>query len=510
VADDTRTQNVPLSSGAELDRLVAQALTRPPRDARRLDDFRRWLADRLDLSTYGQIGANVWNETRQDTTRRQLLSTNLALVVFLLQVPLEHAERVCTEQLKAGFGRCIGLCVQGAEGRWELSRVLHVPEDSLASKLKPLFPDADLRLVRPDTSTQSSELPHRRASGPLFSPAAFDLLRGLQANPTHALYKENEAAFRNEVVDPFQVLFQRAVSLLRDEILGFMEHQQRVFSRIVKNDYGRGGAWPFYWGAIYPKGDQRTRSAQLYVWLNGAQLEFGFYIGQYGPEQRTRFAANCWEHLDLLLDMMADQLAPMQLRYGERPEFTGGSTDERASSPRLAWDEWLRDPSAFGLQAAAVVPADRAMDASIEALASRIVQVFEGLFPLVYLATDDDPMGRIAEYLQPPDSPVVTHRNLPIRWNAALRIPGSTRRHSLDGYAPSTVRARLSYMDRQGLGRPSSPSAWRTTSWAAPTAPTTISRWNPTASPISSSSIPPTSTRTSSRAFAPRPGRTAV
>lgn len=96
-----------------------------------------------------------------------------------------------------------------------------------------------------------------------FTQETFDLLRDLEEEPTRDFYSARQDAFKGRLELPFQDLFSRVVEKLPDDILERMEAEKNVFSRVPKNDYGRGGAWPFYWGALYPEGGRRIEAAQL-------------------------------------------------------------------------------------------------------------------------------------------------------------------------------------------------------------------------------------------------------
>jgi 5-methylcytosine-specific restriction enzyme B len=96
-----------------------------------------------------------------------------------------------------------------------------------------------------------------------------------------------------------------------------METEKGVFAKVLKNDYGRGGAWPFYWGAFYPKGGKRINDAQLSTVINKDQLEFGFFIGHYSGDQRVRFLDNCRQYREQLVALLEPSLVSEAFVYGD-------------------------------------------------------------------------------------------------------------------------------------------------------------------------------------------------
>ena len=117
------------------------------------------------------------------------------------------------------------------------------------------------------------EIPNRidtmtAVPGAAFSERAFELLEGLHREPTKAYYHGHKDEFKAEVEEPFQGLMARVAENLPDQAREAMETQQGIFARFLKNDWGKGGTWDFYWGAFYPKGGKRTQDAQLFMRLS--------------------------------------------------------------------------------------------------------------------------------------------------------------------------------------------------------------------------------------------------
>lgn len=230
-----------------------------------------------------------------------------------------------------------------------------------------------------------------------FSIQTFDLLKSIRDNPTAAFYQAHKDEFKNFLEAPFQKLFRDVCLLLPRSLINLLEFEKGNFSRIVKNDYGRGGAWDFYWGALFPKGGQRIRDAQLFLWMNADRFEYGFYIGEYGGEQRKRFVLNCLTFKEILPDLLRESLSGGELKFGRHEEFLG-KTQNSSSSEVPNWRDWLSNPEEAGIQVYIEVPRDNVLAESGDKIVQNIAEKFKQLFPLVLLATSDDPMKMINEY----------------------------------------------------------------------------------------------------------------
>jgi hypothetical protein len=167
--------------------------------------------------------------------------------------------------------------------------------------------------------------------------------------------------------------------------------RRNVFSRFLKNDFGRGGAWSNYWGAFYPKDGRRIASVQLAVWLNRERLRISFYISEYGREVRARFRHSLnrlQPELPWLLATLTGSQGVCLARGGETMLDDSGRVVPAAP---MTWDEWLDDPAAGGYWVFfPLTPAEvLAMDA--DALAEKIARLHELYSPLAWMAMEEDP-----------------------------------------------------------------------------------------------------------------------
>ena len=150
----------------------------------------------------------------------------------------------------------------------------------------------------------------------MFRATTFELLTELHRNPTSAFYASHKDELQRLVEDPLEDLLRSVARQLPDSISQLMETEKKIFARILKNDYGRGGAWDFYWGAFYPKGGKRTEDAQLFLWINHERVRFGFYIGTYGGNEQARFVRNVARNRAALLGMLPGTLMTRSYEFG--------------------------------------------------------------------------------------------------------------------------------------------------------------------------------------------------
>lgn len=244
-----------------------------------------------------------------------------------------------------------------------------------------------------------------------FSEGTFELLEGLRVNPTKSFYQERQEQFKVLVERPFQKLFYDVAALMPLPILERMETEKRLFSHILKNDYGQGGTWTFYWGAFYPKGGKRINDAQLFMSLHNRLLKFGFSIGEYGQELRQRFKRNTPKYTVEIETWLSNILNSSQVAYGSHETFDLHSDGTVTSKIGLTYQKWLQDPEQGDFDISYVLPKDEVLQFSSNALCDLIAQTYTQLFPLVLLSQYDDPLPTIQHYLKtiapPPVSPSI-------------------------------------------------------------------------------------------------------
>jgi hypothetical protein len=181
-----------------------------------------------------------------------------------------------------------------------------------------------------------------------------------------------------------------------------METEKRLFGKLLKADYGKGGANDFYWGAFYPKypkGRTKPESPQLSLWINRTQMEIGFYIGDRGKEDKDRFAKNCRAHHPALMSMLPESFSRQRFLYGQHLNI------EASEKARDLWisqhdlGTWLDDPLRHGINVDVLLSKDEVLALNRDELVARIAEVLMTVFPLVLLTISQHPVEDISAYL---------------------------------------------------------------------------------------------------------------
>jgi hypothetical protein len=137
-----------------------------------------------------------------------------------------------------------------------------------------------------------------------FSERAFALLDDLRLHPTVAHLRTIKSEVDEHVVQPFgRYRDDLAVNWVLPNGLPF-ETEKRVFSRLQKNDFGKGGAHHHLWLAFYRPPRKRLTDIQLSHSLYPDRFTVGLYMGDYakglfGPA-KDRMLARPGEALGLL------------------------------------------------------------------------------------------------------------------------------------------------------------------------------------------------------------------
>ena len=233
-----------------------------------------------------------------------------------------------------------------------------------------------------------------------FSLATFELLAKLHAVPQKTIYQEHKQDFENQVKEPFQNLFLSIPEQLPEPITDLLETNHRIFGQILKNDYGKGGAYEHYWGAFYPKGSKRTQDAQLLLSIGYKSLTFGFDIAHRSSKQRSRFVKNCQTYYEDLVKLLEPSINQTCFTFGNQDSITATFDGTATTSNGYAFEEWLQNVSTSNVYVTTTLSKAEVLSSSKKSLLAVISQVYSQLFPLVLLATKDDPWPYILEYLE--------------------------------------------------------------------------------------------------------------
>ena len=387
----------------------------PGEQARLWDEFREkglmgigWDAVAEDLSTYGtedevRAAYEKWYGDRATTIDGKMLCAFVNTVREGDGVFVKRGTKVIVGYGEVGSPyfydekreeyRHLRKATWSSVGEWNL------PEGMKALPVKTLTEVKDAKRVAELLKLVGGSVVGSKVNGPaLFSKKTFALLAELHEHPLVSFYTEHGEEFAAHVEGPLQELMHSVADRLPAQMLELLETGKRLFARIPKNDYGKGGAWDFYWGAFYPKGGKRTADPQLFLWINRNLLGFGFYVGEYGPDPRKRFVKNCAEHAAVLKRSLEPGLSGGDLVYGE-----GDTAPDASQLPlgggKLAWNEWIVDPERFGIRVAIELPSADVESASRAALADLVAETYKRLFPLVLLAHHEQPMDAIRRFL---------------------------------------------------------------------------------------------------------------
>ena len=300
------------------------------------------------------------------------------------------------------------------KGNWVRTMIeLNQKEFEEISRIPPKSDVADTYPGQDQDTTSLKRIAERQAletpKTPIytFDEQTFQLLEQLHNNPTQAFYNEHKQEFKNKVEQPFQSLMLQTVENLRPEILELMETEKGLFSRFNKNDFGKMGTWDFYWGAYYPKGGKRTTDPQLSLWINYERLEIGFYIGNYGVAARTRFRRNCQDNVDKLIQWLSDIVSDSALVIGSHHDISIKSDGSILANNKITWRDWLSDPEKSDYDLSLILPKEQLLRLSFDQLMDKVAGIYNRFFPFIILATSDNPMPVIAEYLGIKEKPKI-------------------------------------------------------------------------------------------------------
>jgi hypothetical protein len=191
-------------------------------------------------------------------------------------------------------------------------------------------------------STRPPDLPPVPAAGPPFvrpaplalafegfGPEAFATLARLRAEPHVARYRQEKAALERVVVAPFRrYRDDLALNWVLPNGLPF-ETERGVFSRLLKNDFGAGGAHHHLWLSFYRPPRKRLTDLQLAHAVYPDGFRVGLYLGAYarglfGPALRRTLDEpdEALAHLNALLGRgYVFAFAPRVTKPEGHPEF---------------------------------------------------------------------------------------------------------------------------------------------------------------------------------------------
>ncbi len=216
----------------------------------------------------------------------------------------------------------------------------------------------------------------------LFSIEAYELLKQLNEKPTGDFYLAHEEQFKKYVEKPFQELLHQVAAQLPDVIINRLDLEKARFV-----------SWGICEGSFYPKGAHPMASANLFILISPDFLWFGFFIHS-NTVDRARLAANCRTYpkaTQIVIQNFPKKYTPL------------GTNKVSYSLSNL--EDWLkhiarRNSSIKHIQAHSTILKNEILEGSTEQIVEQITQTFKEIFPLFLLASCNDPIPAIEEYLE--------------------------------------------------------------------------------------------------------------
>jgi 5-methylcytosine-specific restriction enzyme B len=246
-----------------------------------------------------------------------------------------------------------------------------------------------------------------------FSERTFELLGELHRNPQKDFYLAHKTDFVAHVESPAQRLMRDVVAQLPASVKERLETEKGLFGRILKNDWGRGGTWDFFWGTLFPKGGKKFDGVQLYISVRHDRIEYGFGFSDFDSDQQPRFRRNVRQFASVLLGSLGERLSRLGLISGPMVTLVNGELDPAEIASRRRWEDVLRDPGEEAPRLVVVLPAASVLQRSWDDLVAGVLDAFLLLYPLALLAMLDDPREALATYLETPWQDEETAENYP-------------------------------------------------------------------------------------------------
>ncbi|MDB6057228.1 MAG: putative restriction enzyme, partial [Verrucomicrobiales bacterium] len=233
----------------------------------------------------------------------------------------------------------------------------------------------------------------------LFSSKTFELLDSLGTTPTVAHYNANKDAFKLEVENPLKMLFDRVRQQMPRAVLDTLETEKRIVARFHKDDFGKGGAHSYLWGAFYPKESKRTESAQLFVTITRDDLEVGFSIGDYGSGAKKLFIQKLQANATELASRLEKGFSEAGVKYGvRRPE----ETPPGFVAP-VTFVEWANRCPKVEPTLRVFFNLSSVVKLSESDLVSKVSDLFLMFFPLALVVLHNNPLPHVDKFLRGPE-----------------------------------------------------------------------------------------------------------
>jgi 5-methylcytosine-specific restriction protein B len=226
----------------------------------------------------------------------------------------------------------------------------------------------------------------------------FGLLARWEKNLNAAFYKDNAADFERLLFAPFRKLWAAVLSMLPPGMREQLECEKDVFEPIARRTLKGERLRPSYHGALVFRRGTRNQDGQLYLGIDARQIEFGFFVGEFGDDQRSRFLGN----LEQLLPSLRKHVRPRLDRLGGTvgPRLVRILECRTVNEYRPMLEQWYEIPAEAGLHFSVILPKERLT--TPDALIKTVSEAFVNLFPLVLLSRWEHPAVHLSEFLGTP------------------------------------------------------------------------------------------------------------
>ncbi len=232
----------------------------------------------------------------------------------------------------------------------------------------------------------------------LFTDITFSKLGELSSDDALDKYKSDEEVYRKNVEQPLQELLKEVARQIPEYMQSVLETEDRIFEPILRKQLKKESVVPYYYGAFYPKGGNRSQDGQLYVAINDDRFEYGFIIGEYGDDQRLVFIGNLRNHKDKLIEDFAEMIKDDSLIKGTLLAKLLDIEEEEQNNGTPILSTQANSPG--GTHACYQIPRSDAVTHSLEALVEMVLQGFQKLYPLLVLTTGSDALEKLSRTSQ--------------------------------------------------------------------------------------------------------------
>ncbi|MHB9130405.1 MAG: HNH endonuclease [Armatimonadota bacterium] len=211
------------------------------------------------------------------------------------------------------------------------------------------------------------------------------------------------------VIEPVRAIMEDVIAGLPEAMLHYLvTTPKNIYGRMAKNDYGKGGVWAYYWAALYPKRFRSKNDApQLLLSINDEILEFGFFFGLNANDAADNPLLKFQRNVNLVreADILPDIIEYL-CEYAPEQMFSYREVDPEQYP--FSWDDYFTGIDTLTVDDLYQTPMvtlypEEVVEKSHRELVDQVKSTFIALFPLVILASSNDPIKDIQRYVLVPE-----------------------------------------------------------------------------------------------------------